>query len=61
MLDVTVTAWLATIGLIVALFALDLIVSGRGGHVVSFREAVWWSLFYIGVAVGFGVVFGLIA
>ena len=61
MLDVTTTAWLATVGLIAALFAIDLIASGRQAQVVGFREAVGWSVFYIAVALGFGVVFGLIA
>ena len=61
MLDVTTTAWLATVGLIAALFAIDLIASGRQAHVVGFREAVGWSVFYIAVALGFGVVFGFIA
>ena len=61
MLDVTTTAWLATVGLIAALFAIDLIASGGEAHVVGFREAVGWSVFYIAVALGFGVVFGFIA
>jgi tellurite resistance protein TerC len=57
MLDVTTTAWAVTIGLIVALFTLDLAISGRRPHVVGFREAVAWSVFYIAVAIAFGVVF----
>jgi len=61
MLDVTTTAWLATLGLIAALFAIDLLISGRRPHTVGFREAVAWSTFYIAVALAFGVVFGLIA
>jgi tellurite resistance protein TerC len=61
MLDVTTAAWLATVGLIAALFAIDLIASGRQAQVVGFREAVGWSVFYIAVALGFGVVFGFIA
>jgi tellurite resistance protein TerC len=61
MLDVTTTAWLATVGLIALLFAIDLIVSGRQAQAVGFREAVAWSVFYIAVALGFGVVFGFIA
>ena len=61
MLEVTFAAWAATIGLIVALFALDLLVSGRGAHTVGFREAVRWSVFYVGVAIAFGVAFGVIA
>jgi tellurite resistance protein TerC len=61
MLEVTTTGWAATIGLIAALLALDLLVSGRRPHAVGFREAVGWSVFYIGVALAFGVVFGTIA
>jgi TerC family integral membrane protein len=61
-LDVTFAGWAATLGLIAALFVLDLFVSRPGHeHVVGFREAVLASLFYIGVAIGFGIVFGLIA
>jgi len=62
MLDVTIAGWAATIGLIAALFALDLFVSRPGhAHVIGFREATIASLFFISVAIGFGVVFGLIA
>jgi tellurite resistance protein TerC len=62
MLDVSFVAWAATIGAIVALFALDLFVSRPGhAHVVAFREAVLASVFYVTVAIAFGVVFGLIA
>src|SRR5919112_5819545 len=62
MLEVTFAGWAITIGLIVALFVLDLFVSRPGhAHVVGFREAVLASLFYISVALAFGVVFGLIA
>ena len=62
MLDVTFTGWAATIGLIVALFAIDLFVSRPGhAHVIGFREAAAASLFFISVAIAFGVAFGLIA
>ena len=61
-LDVTLAGWAATIGLIAVLFVLDLFVSRPGHeHAVGFREAVLASLFYIAVAIVFGVVFGLIA
>jgi hypothetical protein len=41
MLDVTVAGWAATIGVIVALFALDLFVSRPGdAHVIEFKEAL---------------------
>ncbi len=52
--DVTLTIWFATIGLIVALLAIDFVV-GRNPHDVSMREAVLWSVFYIAVAIAFGV------
>ena len=44
-----------------ALFAFDLFFSGRRPHVVEFREAVAWSILYVGVAVGFGVALGTAA
>ena len=40
---------------------VDLFVSGRRPHAVGFREAVAWSVFYISIAVIFGVVFGVLA
>jgi TerC family integral membrane protein len=62
MLEVTFAGWAATIGLIVALFALDLFVTRPGHeHTVGFREATLASIFFAGVAIAFGVVFGLIA
>ncbi len=54
-MDVTFTAWAVTIGIIVALLAIDFVV-GRNPHDVSMREATLWSVFYIGVAIAFGVV-----
>jgi TerC family integral membrane protein len=57
MLDISVTWWLATIGLIVALLALDLGLAAARPHRVGFTEAVLWSVFYVAVAVGFGLVF----
>jgi tellurite resistance protein TerC len=61
MLEVTTAGWLLTLGLIAALFVLDLAVSGLRPHAVGFREAVAWSVFYIAIAIGFGVVFGFVA
>jgi len=61
-LDVTLAGWAATIGVIVILFALDLFVTRPGHeHAVGFREATLASIFFAGVAIAFGVVFGLIA
>jgi len=61
-LDVSLVTWAATIAGILALLALDLFASGgRRAHAVGFREAVAWSLFYIAVAVAFGIGFGVVA
>jgi tellurite resistance protein TerC len=49
--------WLVTIGLIVGLLVLDLALAAVRPHAVGFREAIAWSLFYIAVAIGFGLVF----
>jgi tellurite resistance protein TerC len=61
MLDVTTTAWMATIGLVIALLAIDLGLALARPHAVGFREATIWSIFYIAVAIAFGIVFGSIA
>lgn len=54
MLDITLGLWLATIAGIIVLLAIDFVV-GRNPHDVSIREATLWSIFYIGVAIAFGV------
>ena len=61
MLHVTTAGWAATVGLVIALLAVDLLVSSRRPHAVGFREAAAWSAFYIAVAIGFGLLFGAIA
>jgi tellurite resistance protein TerC len=61
MLDVTTTAWMATIGLVLVLLAIDLGLALARPHAVGFREATVWSVFYITVAIAFGIVFGSIA
>jgi len=60
-LHVTTAGWAATVGLVIALLAVDLLVSSRRPHAVGFREAAAWSAFYIAVAIGFGLLFGAIA
>ncbi|GAA2705288.1 TerC family protein [Actinoplanes palleronii] len=61
MLEVTALGWTLTIGVIVALLALDLTLGVLRPHVVGFREAAGWSIFYIGVAIAFGLVFASVA
>ncbi|MDI6105491.1 TerC family protein [Actinoplanes sp. NEAU-A12] len=60
MLEVSALGWIVTIGVIVALLALDLTLGVLRPHVVGFREAAGWSIFYIAVAIVFGVVFASI-
>jgi tellurite resistance protein TerC len=60
-LEVTGLAWTVTIGLIVLLLALDLILASVRPHRVGFREAAAWSVFYIAVAIAFGIVLWMIA
>ncbi|MDO0973419.1 TerC family protein [Mycolicibacterium frederiksbergense] len=57
MLEISGVTWGVTIGVIVGLLAVDLILAAVRPHRVSFREATAWSVFYILVAVGFGVWF----
>ncbi len=61
MLDVTGITWAVTIGLVLVLLAVDLAFAVARPHQVGFREATVTSIFYIAVAIGFGVVFGSIA
>ena len=56
-LDVGVGLWSITIGIIVVLLAVDLLAAALRPHQVGFREAALWSIFYIAVAVGFGLWF----
>ena len=60
-MTVSALGWVATLGLIAALVGFDLWYSGRRPHAVRMREAAAWSVFYIAVAVVFGLVFALIA
>ena len=61
MFEATIVGWAVTLAVIGGLIAFDLWQSRRNPHVVGLREAVGWSLFYIAVAVLFGVAFALVA
>ena len=54
MLEISGLTWALTIGLIVALLALDLTVAAVRPHRVGFGEATAWSVFYVAVALAFG-------
>ncbi|MFN8074427.1 MAG: TerC/Alx family metal homeostasis membrane protein [Kineosporiaceae bacterium] len=60
-MEVTTLGWAVTIGLIVGLLALDLTLGWLRPHAVGFREASAWSVFYIAVALLFGVAIGVVS
>ncbi|TDD27151.1 TerC family protein [Kribbella turkmenica] len=57
MLEISGLTWAVTIGLIVALLAADLVIAAVRPHRVGFPEAAAWSIFYVAVAIGFGLWF----
>jgi tellurite resistance protein TerC len=54
-MEASLALWLVTIAGIAALMALDFFAITRKPHEVKFTEAVWASVFYIGIAIAFGV------
>jgi tellurite resistance protein TerC len=59
-LKVTTVGWVVTLALIACLLALDLLISTRRRGAIAFQAALGWSIFYVTVALVFGVVFGLL-
>ena len=54
-MDTSLTVWALTIGAILVLVLIDFFTVSRKPHDVMFREAMLWSIFYIGVAIAFGL------
>jgi tellurite resistance protein TerC len=54
-MNVTLLTWVIVVGAIFALIIIDLLTISRKPHEVMFKEAAGWSIFYIGVAIAFGV------
>ncbi|MEU5691768.1 TerC/Alx family metal homeostasis membrane protein [Actinosynnema sp. NPDC020468] len=54
-MQIDALTWIATVGLVVLLLAVDLVVAAVRPHRVGFGEAVAWSVGYVLVAVAFGV------
>lgn len=54
---ITAVGWALTIGGILALLAVDLLLATVRPHAVGYLEATAWSVFYISVAVVFGLIF----
>jgi len=55
---VTVDLWIwgAFVAFVLGMLALDLLVFQREAHAVSMREALAWSLVWIGLGLGFGLI-----
>jgi TerC family integral membrane protein len=60
MLEVSAGGWVATLAVITGLLLLDWVVLGRRPRTVGLAGAARWSVFYVGVSLAFGVVFGLL-
>ena len=54
-MNVSLLVWSVTIAAILILIIIDLLTVSAKPHEVKFKEAAGWSLFYIGIAVGFGI------
>jgi tellurite resistance protein TerC len=52
--------WAVTIVGIVAFFGFDFWASVRVPHEPTIKESAWWSIFYIGIALLFGVGLGIV-
>ena len=55
-MDVSPAWWLAVVGVILGMLAIDLLVFHRNAHEVSTREAAAWTLVWIALGLGFGAV-----
>ncbi len=54
-MNVSLTTWLVVVAAILILIFVDLVTVSRKPHEVMFKEAAAWSIFYIALAIGFGV------
>ncbi len=54
-MNVPLWVWLATVGGLIVLLAIDLVIVDRKPHEVTIGEAARWVVFYVAVAVLFGI------
>jgi len=54
-MDVSILVWSLTVGAILLLVVVDLLTVSAKPHEVKFKEAASWSIFYIGLAIAFGI------
>lgn len=55
-MDVPVWVWIVTVGVILAMLAVDYVGHVRTPHAPTLRESATWSLAYVAIAVVFGVI-----
>jgi tellurite resistance protein TerC len=55
LMQVSLTVWTVTVGLVALLIIVDLFTASRKPHDVKFKEAVLATLFYVGLSIGFGI------
>ena len=54
-MEISLTVWLITVGAIIGFILLDLFTVSAKPHEVKFKEAASWSIFYIALAILFGI------
>ena len=54
-MDVSILVWSLTVGAILLLVIVDLFTVSAKPHEVKFKEAASWAIFYIGLAIAFGI------
>ena len=55
LMQVSLTVWAITLSLVALLIITDLFTASRKPHDVKFKEAILWTLFYVGISIGFGI------
>src|SRR5689334_4713976 len=54
-MNIPAWVWIATLGGLLLLLAIDLVIVDRKPHEVTLSEAAKWVVFYIGCAIAFGL------
>lgn len=55
-MDVPVWVWTVTVGIILAMLAVDYVGHVRTPHAPTLKESTWWSVAYVAVALVFGLI-----
>ncbi|MBD8061292.1 TerC family protein [Oceanitalea stevensii] len=55
-MDVHALGWIALIGIILVMITVDIIGHVKTPHAPTLREAAWWSVAYVAMALVFGVI-----